>query len=177
VSYISYVPHEVSEPVDVVTAIRARRGGALLKLDRMLLHSPPFALGWNALLGAVRAQLSLRPRLVELAICAVGAMNGATYETEQHSGPFRIAGGTDRQLEALKDCEKAAEDAVLFDKPERAVLRLAFSMTRNVEVSPNDIATVRGLLDSDRELVELVGVIATYNMVSRFLVALGVEHE
>jgi alkylhydroperoxidase family enzyme len=32
-------------------------------------------------------------------------------------------------------------------------------------------------LQSDQLVVELVGVVATYNMVSRFLVALGVEPE
>ena len=41
-------------PPDVVAAIRARRGGALLDLDRLLLHSPPFAAGWGELMGRVR---------------------------------------------------------------------------------------------------------------------------
>jgi len=35
----------------------------------------------------------------------------------------------------------------------------------------------RTALANDRHLVEIVGVIAAYNMVSRFLVALGVEPE
>lgn len=40
-------------PQEVVAPIRARRGGVLLHLDRMLLHSPAYARGWNALLGMV----------------------------------------------------------------------------------------------------------------------------
>jgi alkylhydroperoxidase family enzyme len=36
---------------------------------------------------------------------------------------------------------------------------------------------VRSALRNDQLITELVGVIATYNMVSRFLVALGVESE
>src|SRR5689334_23077714 len=95
---IPYLPPELEEPHDIVAAIRSRRGGGLLLLDRMLLHSPPLALGWNALLDAVRSRLTLEPRLRELAICAVGSLNGANYEIEQHAGPFRQAGGTDRQL-------------------------------------------------------------------------------
>ena len=47
-SVIPYVPRDVAEPRALVDAIRARRGGALLNLDRMLLHSPPFAAGWSA---------------------------------------------------------------------------------------------------------------------------------
>jgi alkylhydroperoxidase family enzyme len=74
------VPHEVVEP------ICARRGGKLLNLDRMLLHSPAYARDWNALLGAVRRELTLPPRLRELAICAVASLTGAEYEWRQH-GP------------------------------------------------------------------------------------------
>ena len=42
-------------PPEVVAAIRQRRGGQLLELDRLLLHSPAFAAGWNDFLGKVRA--------------------------------------------------------------------------------------------------------------------------
>ena len=65
---IPYQPQDIDEPSELVAAIRARRGGALLNLDRMLLHSPPFARGWNDFLGAVRNELSLTPKLRELAI-------------------------------------------------------------------------------------------------------------
>jgi alkylhydroperoxidase family enzyme len=175
--YIPYVPTDLTEPADIVAAIRARRGGTLLNLDRMLLHSPPFALGWNTLLGVVRTQLSLSPRLRELAICAVGTISGADYEVIQHAGPFRDSGGSDAQLGALSDCERAAVDTVLFNAGERAVLQLTLTMTRTVTPTAEVLAGARSHLDSDRQLVELVGVIATYNMVSRFLVALGVESE
>jgi hypothetical protein len=40
-------PTDVAEPADLVAAIRARRGGSLLNLDRMILHSPPFARGFD----------------------------------------------------------------------------------------------------------------------------------
>ena len=65
----------------------------------------------------------------------------------------------------------------MFDAAERAVLALAVEMTQNVEVSPATMASIRAALPEDRHVVEIVAVIATYNMVSRFLVALGVEPE
>ena len=34
-------------PPELVAAIRQRRGGHLLELDRLLLHSPAFATGWG----------------------------------------------------------------------------------------------------------------------------------
>ena len=50
-------------------------------------------------------------------------------------------------------------------------------MTRAVTVSDAVLEDVRTQLGSDRQVVELVSIIATYNMVSRFLVALGVDAE
>jgi alkylhydroperoxidase family enzyme len=65
----------------------------------------------------------------------------------------------------------------LFDAHERAVIGLAMEMTRNVRVRRATLEAARAALADDRQLVELVAVIATYNMVSRFLVALDVEPE
>jgi alkylhydroperoxidase family enzyme len=174
---IPYVSAELQEPAAIVSAVRARRGGELHFLDRMLLHSPPYAQGWNALLGAVRTQLSLAPHLRELVICAVGSINQAAYEIQQHAGPFRAAGGSEAQLAALSDCDAASANSELFNETERAALRLTLAMTRHVQVSIADFSAMRGLLKNEQQLVELIGVIATYNMVSRFLVALGVEPE
>jgi hypothetical protein len=47
------------EQLQMVEQIRARRGGRLLNLDRMLLHSPPVASGWNALFGKIRGEMLL----------------------------------------------------------------------------------------------------------------------
>jgi alkylhydroperoxidase family enzyme len=173
---IPYLPEDPEAPADLVAAIRARRGGRLLNLDRMLLHSPPFAAGWNAHLRAVRTELSLDPKLRELAICVVAALNGAEYEFHHHAPEFVNAGGSAAQVEALRDPDAASASAALFDPTERAALALAIEMTREVAVSDATFEAVRRAL-GDRCTVELVGTIATYNMVSRFLVALGVEPE
>jgi 2-hydroxychromene-2-carboxylate isomerase/alkylhydroperoxidase family enzyme len=173
---IPYLPADVAEPGDLVASIRARRGGALLNLDRMLLRSPPLAAGWNAFLGAIRGALALDPRLRELCICAVALLNGAEYELHHHAGPFRAAGGTAAQLDALRASGGREDPAGPFDARERAVLRLTAEMTRQVAVSDAAFEAVRAAL-GERATVELVAVVATYNMVSRLLVALGVERE
>ncbi len=173
---IAYQPSDLTEPAALVAAIRARRGGKLLNLDRMLLHSPPLAAGWNTFLKAVRTELAIDPRLRELAICAVAAANGADYEFHHHAPEFLRAGGSAAQAEALRAPERAVEDIALFDAPARAVLRLTIEMTRQVEVSESVFEAAHAAL-GDRDMVELVGVIATYNMVSRFLVALRITPE
>lgn len=173
---VPYVPADLAEPAELVAAIRARRGGTLIHLDRMLLHSPPFAAGWNGFLKAVRSELALSPKLKELAMCVVAVINGAEYEFVHHAPEFLKAGGTEAQVTAMRDPERAATDAVLFDAIERAALALTIEMTRQVRVADATFEAVRSRL-GERETVELVGVVATYNMVSRFLVALGVEPE
>ena len=154
-------------------AVRERRGGQLLNLDRMLLHSLPFARGWSALLGPVRNELDLPSRLRELVICKVSRLTGAEYEYRLHSRLLLSMGVGEDLLAAL---DEPQPDPRHFDEPERLALCLASEMTCRIDVDP----ALRGqLLKSlgERRLVELVGLIATYNMVSRFLVALDVQLE
>jgi alkylhydroperoxidase family enzyme len=174
---IPYLPEDLAEPREVVDAVRARRGGRLLELDRMLLHSPPLALGWNSMLGAVRRDLALPAKLRELAMCLVAVLNRAEYEFVQHAPLYVAAGGTPAQVEALRSPERAATDRAVFDDVERAAIALTIELTRDARVGDDTFAAVRSALPDDRQVVELVGVVAAYNMVSRFLVALGVEPE
>jgi alkylhydroperoxidase family enzyme len=176
-SVVACLPRDIDEPRELVEAIRARRGGKLLNLDRMLLHSPPLAAGWNGFLRTIRTELEVSPKLRELAILVVAVLNHADYEFRQHSPVFLKAGGTAAQLDALHGVETGLGNATPFDAGERAVIALTTEMTRDVEVTVATAQAARTALGSDRHLVELVGVIATYNMVSRFLVALGVEPE
>lgn len=171
---IPYQPSDLAEPKSIVDAVRARRGGTLLNLDRMLLHSPLFARGWNAFLGDVRNNLELRPRLRELAMCQVALLNGADYEFHHHAPEFLKAGGTQAQLDALRG---AASDSGAFDAGERAIIALIRAITVDVIVSDAVFDAARAALKSDLLTVELVGVVATYNMVSRFLVALDIRSE
>jgi alkylhydroperoxidase family enzyme len=174
---IAYKPNDIAAPRKLVESIRVRRGGHLLNLDRMLLHSPPLARGWNVYLRAVRTEFAVLPKLRELAICTVAALNGADYEFIHHAPEFLQAGGSDAQLAALRQLPDIVEDPELFDATERAVIHLTIEMTRTVRVSDETFALARAALASDQTMVEMIGVIAAYNMVSRFLVALEIETE
>ena len=164
-------------PADVVTAIRQRRGGSLLNLDRMLLNSPAYAVGWNGFLGAVRNKLSLDARLRELAICTVAVLTRADYEYGQHAPEFLAAGGHQGQLDALQEFDSAIINQTLFSDAERATIALAKEMTLQVQVSEACFNALRKVLPNPQQQVELVGVIAAYNMVARFLEALQVQPE
>jgi alkylhydroperoxidase family enzyme len=69
------------------------------------------------------------------------------------------------------------EQSLLLDAREKAALALAQAMTHSVQIPKPLMDRVRSQLPSQQHLVELIGVIAAYNMVSRFLVALGIELE
>ena len=176
-SFIAGQPKDISEPRAVVDEIRARRGGTLLNLDCMLLHSPPLAAGWNGLLRAVRTELLVSLKLRELATCVVAVLNGADYEYHHHSPLFLKAGGTAAQLDAIGRIGATPIDAAVFDAADLAIVELAVEMTRNVHVSRETLLAVQAALPNDQQVVEIVGTIAAYNMVSRFLVALDIDSE
>ncbi len=173
---VPYQPLDLSEPADLVAAIRERRGGQFINLDRMLLHSAPFARGWNAFLGEVRNNLTLDPKLRELAMCGVAILNRAEYEFIHHAPVFLSAGGSQEQVAAMRSMGSKPMPENLFSKVEEDVIDLTIQMTRSIEVAPALMQRLQSALGNE-SLVELVGVIATYNMVSRFLVALQVTPE
>ena len=173
---IPYLPIDLVEPAELVAAIRARRGGQLMNLDRMLLHSVPFARGWNTFLGEVRRGLSLSPKLREIAMCGVAVINGAEYEFFHHAPELIAAGGSELQVQALRKIVNPGADFSMFSDIERDAIALTLQMTRDIVVDP-DVMTRLQRAIGNTALVELVGVIAAYNMVSRFLIALGVTPE
>jgi 4-carboxymuconolactone decarboxylase len=157
----------------VADLIRQRRGGDLRPLDELLLLSPPVAEGWSVLLSAIRGQLFLNANIRELVILRIGAVNGAAYEWQAHEPVARRCGATDEQLSALRQPPAAELDPALFSPAQRAALAYADAITVAIKVPPEVFGRVAGLF-SDREVAELTAVAATYNMVSRFLVALEI---
>ncbi|MCG7206721.1 carboxymuconolactone decarboxylase family protein [Streptomyces arenae] len=157
---------------DTADRIRTRRGGDLRPLDRMLLHSPQLADGWNSLLGAIRQRLSLPADIRELVILRIAVLNRAAYEWAAHEADARAAGLGDAQFDALRAEDTDAHPAL--DERQRRVLAYTDAMTRDVHVPAAVFDALRGDFTTP-ELVELTATVAAYSMVSRFLVALDVE--
>jgi len=168
---IPLVPLDLESPKEIVDAVRKRRGGELSELDRLLLHSPAFTEGYNFFLGKVRNNLTTIPKLRELAMCTVAVVNKADYEYNAHLPLFVAAGGSSEQGKAILNLESAIKNTSLFNDTEIAVLRLTLEMTRDVKVTPETFELAKNAMGGNQELVDLVGTIATYNLVSRFLVA------
>ncbi len=175
-----WTPELKPQPAELVEAILNRRGGTLLNLDKALLWSEPLARGWNVYLKAVRTELACSRKLRELGICTVALLTGADYEYQHHTPDFLAAGGTPEQLQALhqhiKTDSRLAPVHPSLDTIETIVIQYAAQMTLEVKVSDSVFAALRQHLGTT-EIVELTSAIATYNMVARFLVALGVMPE
>jgi alkylhydroperoxidase family enzyme len=168
---ISYPDLDRSEIAPLAARIKAERGGKLLNLYRMLLHSPPVAEGWLAFLTAIRQKCSFSARIRELVIMRIAVLNAAEYEFQAHLPFAREEGVSEAQVEALR-----TGDLGRFDERERAALAYAEAMTRTIRVPDELFAAVRRHF-AERELVELTATIGAYNLVSRFLEALQVDHE
>ena len=178
-----WTPEAKPQPDDLVQAILKRRGGELINLDKALLWSEPLARGWNVYLKAVRTDLPTSWKLRELGICTVALLTGATYEYHHHAPDFLEAGGTLAELDALRTVctvyrsnRDVAQVNAGLGAIESIVVHYAAQMTLDVRVADEVFAQLKQHFDTT-QIVELTAAIATYNMVARFLVALGVSPE
>ncbi|HCU90237.1 MAG TPA: carboxymuconolactone decarboxylase family protein, partial [Gammaproteobacteria bacterium] len=128
-------------------------------------------------LGSVREELDVSSKLCELAICLVAIINRADYEYMHHLPILIAAGASDLQVAALPSLINSGADVSMFNERERAVIALTREMSINVAPTEETFAEVKKALPDPQHVIEIVGVISTYNMVSRFLVTLGVEPE
>ncbi|PIL35098.1 hypothetical protein GSI_02886 [Ganoderma sinense ZZ0214-1] len=184
---VPYAPEDT--PGLIADEIRARRGGrGLSPLDTMLLNAPPIAAGWSKLLGAVRTGSTLEDDLREIMILRIAVRNKASFEWVQHEPVARAAGVTTEQLAVIGDIHVPRE-LLISDGPgqlshiQALAIQLADSMTVNVQVEDEVFEALRRAFVErgedeaavNRKIVEAVATCATYNMVSRFLVALDVD--
>jgi alkylhydroperoxidase family enzyme len=175
--YVPNPPPTSSEAEQaILERIQARRAPRPLQaLDLTLLHSPPVADGWNSFLGAIRTRTSLSDDIREIAICRVAVLNGALYEWEHHA-PLAQQGGVSEDGIKLLGIEERIgslgdrNPGGLTEK-QWAVVRYTDAMTRDVKVSDVVFEELKKHF-SDREVVEITATVASYNCVSRFLVAL-----
>ena len=166
---------ETSGEGAVADRIRDRRpAGQLRPLDRVLLHSPQVADGWNMLLGTLRSGTSVPPALRELIILRIAVLNEAPYEWASHEGDARAAGLGDAVLATLR--HEVPDPTVLTQTHPLAglVVEATDLMTRKLTVPDAVLDTLHHELGVV-QTVEAIVTIAAYNMVSRLVVALGVE--
>lgn len=161
------------EDRDIYDDLTAQRG-EVINLFRALAHTPALLrplLGYST---ALRQRLRLDPWLRELAILTVGRLAGVEYEFTHHWNIARGLGVPREKLTALEG-ERFMEDPV-WSEEERAVLRYSAEATQRVHVSEETFSGLARFLDTPR-IVELVQVVAYYNMIVRILAPLAIDLE
>jgi 4-carboxymuconolactone decarboxylase len=172
-SRISLLEEYPAEAGDFVDRVRRQRRGTLLKLYKALLHSPPLAESWFGHLNAVRWGTTLPGRLRELVIIRIAAIHAVAYVIRQHVPALAEADGVSvSECEALSDWRHSA----CFSEAERAALAWCDSVTRDVNVADEIFEALRPHY-SERQIVELTVLVATYNMHVRVIQALEIAPE
>jgi len=113
---------------------------------------------------------------MELAMCRVGALNGAAFEWMHHMPLLKKAGVSDEGIETVRTAMPhltGAPGEKGLDARLWATMRYVDAMTKDVKVSDEVFEGVRKILNP-RQVVELTLTTAGYNAVSRFLLAMDV---
>jgi alkylhydroperoxidase family enzyme len=161
------------ELAESVARIKGARGGRLINIYRLMLHSPALANAWFDLNQAVRYGTEIDGQCRELAVIRVAILNNVEYVVNAHGPTYALKEGlTPAQVEALADWGASN----LFNDKQRALLAYADAITLEIDVPDAVFAEVRKQF-SVRQTVELTMLISAYNMLTRFLKALKVDPE
>jgi len=161
------------ELAESVAKIKGARGGRLINIYRLMLHSPALANAWFDLNQAVRYGTQIDGQSRELAVIRVAVLNDVEYVERAHGPAYALKEGlTPEQVAALGNWQSST----LFSEQQRALLAYTDAMTREIDVPETVFAEVRKHF-SERQVVELTMLVGAYNMLTRFLKALKVDPE
>jgi 4-carboxymuconolactone decarboxylase len=165
--------NEHPELADSIAKIKGARGGRLINIYRLMLHSPALANAWFDLNQAVRYATEIDGQSRELAVIRVAILNEVEYVVRAHGPAYALKEGlTSEQVTAVANWQPSK----LFSNQQRALLAYTDAMTRDISVPDAVFAEIRKHF-SERQVVELTMLIGAYNMLTRFLKALQVDPE
>ena len=164
---------EHRELADAIAKIKGARGGRLINIYRLMLHSPALANAWFELNQAVRYGTEIDGQSRELAVIRVAILNDVEYVQRAHGPAYALKEGlTPEQVGAIAEWQPSQ----LFSPAQRALLAYTDAMTREIDVPDAVFAEARKHFN-ERQMVELSMLIGAYNMLTRFLKALKVDAE
>lgn len=147
--------------------------GLVPNVVKLLGHSGPATQGMGALLDVYFNQLSIKPKLREIAYLTVSRFNGCAYCQGHHVPAGKQAGLTDGQIEQLDESGFDSDD---FSDAERAVIRFAYETSRDVKSSDEAMNALKQHYNN-QEIAEIAYVAACANFIQRIGKNLEVELE
>jgi 4-carboxymuconolactone decarboxylase len=161
------------EHADLIAKIKGARGGRLINIYRLMLHSPSLANAWFDLNQAVRYGTEIDGQSREIAVIRVAILNNVDYVLQAHGPAYALREGlTTAQVDAIANWQVSN----LFSAQQRSLLAYTDAITREIDVPDAVFDDVRTHF-TERQSVELTLLISAYNMLTRFLKALKVDPE
>ena len=161
------------ELANTIAKIKGARGGRLINVYRLMLHSPTLADAWFEFNQAVRYGTEIDGQCREIAVIRVAILNKVEYVIRAHGPAYALKEGlTPEQVTAIADWQPSK----LFNEKQRTLLAYADAMTQQIDVPDSLFAEIRKHF-SERQTVELTMLIGTYNMFTRVLQALKIDPE
>jgi 4-carboxymuconolactone decarboxylase len=142
-----------------------------LNIFAMLAHADSALIPYLRFGETLLTQLQLDPELRELAILLVAAHTGAEYEWVQHVGIAKAIGVDDRRISAVEHGEL---DASCFDADTRVLLRFVSEVLDGPRAGEETFTALRERF-SAREIVELLLVVGSYQMLARAMTTLDID--
>jgi 4-carboxymuconolactone decarboxylase len=118
-----------------------------------------------------RYNSSLEPMLSEFAICLIARLWGADYEWRVHSKIAIEAGVSSKIIDEIKLGRKPAK----LSKEQNAIYNFTMLLHKDKKVDDDIYHQTAKILGDDR-LVDLVGVLGYYTLISMTINVFGVQH-
>jgi 4-carboxymuconolactone decarboxylase len=142
-----------------------------LNIFKMLAHADTAFIPYLRLGGALLAQLELDPKLRELAILLVAKHTDAEYEWIQHAAIAKALNIPDEQITAVNSGDLQAP---CLNPDAQTLLHFTQQVLQQPRPDDDTFTALRQLLPP-RQIVELLLVIGTYQMLAHIMTTLDID--
>ncbi len=162
-------PDASIEESEWIVKLRDDRRGLLGNLFRMLAHNPEGSYVVSHVGAFLRTGTKLDRRLRELAILAVGKVNGCEYEWSHHVYRARSVGVSNETMLAI-----GRGDADALEGIDKAIVQYSLQISESSRVDDAVLSTLQEHL-SLHQIIDLAITVGYYNMTARVLVPFQVD--
>jgi uncharacterized peroxidase-related enzyme len=169
---ISYVERDnAPDDIKAIYDNLEKKFGVVPNVLKAMANSPELFRGFMPFLAAALGESKVSSGLKELAILTTTKLNGCNYCTAHHKAAGKRAGLTEDKINATPDPSSPA-----LDEKEKAVVRFAHEVTKNVSASEESLNELRKYFD-ESQIAELNMVIGVFNVLTRFADTFKVDLE
>lgn len=151
---------------------RAAMGGAVINLSLVRAHAPKIAKAAEGAAYAIRFDMMLPRKLLELAIYRTAEIVGSDYELNQHTPMMKMCGYSGEQIAQVATWQKSQ----LFDDKQIAMLAFVEQMANGGNVDDATYANLAKFF-APQEIVEIGYTVASYYGTGLFTKSLKIEVE